>query len=56
MVIRKLKKEEVQIYTVFFFTSELQKQILIGCFNRIVVTMVADKLERQVASSYYNHN
>ena len=57
MVIRKLKKEKRYRSTqCFFFTSKLQKQFLIGCFNHIVVTMVADKLERQLASSYYNHN
>ena len=56
MVILKLKKEKRYRSTQVFFASTLQKQILIGCFNHIVVTMVADKLERQLASSYYNHS
>ena len=41
---------------VVFLLLNCKNKILIGCFNRIVVTMVADKLERQLASSYYNHN
>ena len=50
------ERRGTDLHRFFFFTSKLQKQILIGCFNHIVVTMVADKLERQLASSYYNHN